>query len=333
MTTKNKNLLKASAVSVLALFLFSIGFIIFSSGALSARIGNAEALPNGTQDNDVLKTSSNSEESEIVFAEEVIATFTIPAQQATADNFITPSLDVVELRAARGTRGVEFDELWAISDDERTPEALSAEEAALLGAKYIWDILGVSIDGTTVEMQYGQWNGYASALWEGKVMVPEEERVDGDMWFSYLFLLDAVTGERREIQSWNRACSEWATGPEARALLHSKGDDHITHEAFWDSAFALAVSLPETEELMKQTGKIFAERHFENSEVVDIYLGGSGIVLDKNEAGEVVVILNYFSVSAVDNEGRKIDLHFEISSESELIFMMLQPNHNNPNAG
>lgn len=327
MTAKNKNLLKASAVSALALLLFSIGFIVFSNGTLSARIDSAEVPPNGTQANDALETSSDSEESEIIFAEEVLGTrFTIPAELLRTDDFTKPQLDIVELRAARGTRGVEFDELWAISDDERNPEALSAEEAALLGAEYIWDMSRANIDGKTVEMQYGQWNGYAGSLWEGKVMIPEEERVDGDMWFSYSFLLDAVTGERVEMSNWARPCQEQDISPETLAYLESiRESDPVVHDNLWNDAFALSVRAPETQELIEQTGRFFAEKHFNNSEVIDIHQGGKGSTLERNEAGEIVVALTYFSVIAVDNNGRAASLHFEISKESEVTLIHIMP--------
>jgi hypothetical protein len=94
--------------------------------------------------------------------------------------------------------------------------AMSPEEAAQIGARYIWDMTGESIDGKTVEMSYSALPFSAKTYWRGVVANPADDlktdfpepvlfvSEDGSVstvgnTTLYSFHIDAVTGERVSI--------------------------------------------------------------------------------------------------------------------------------------
>jgi hypothetical protein len=93
--------------------------------------------------------------------------------------------------------------------------ALSMEEAADLGARYIWDVFGVSIDGMYVEMHFADHEWQTNTWWTGLVFVEDPanptlryiDHPDGAAVGRptrtavnlYMFTINGITGERIDI--------------------------------------------------------------------------------------------------------------------------------------
>lgn len=74
-------------------------------------------------------------------------------------------------------------------------DALSPEEAAQIGAQYIWDMEGKSIDGKVVEMLYEARPFNSRSYWLGTVVNSEENLVGSEIKILHSFTIDAVTGD------------------------------------------------------------------------------------------------------------------------------------------
>jgi len=114
---------------------------------------------------------------------------------------------------------------------ERSETALSAEEAAQIGAQYIYEIFGECIDGAKVQMTF---NGHMQhrgrpGVWTGVVgdgIVPEG--VDFEMPLGsimYIFLLNAETGEAIQV--------EYVAGLEEGMMILTPYPDDIMHTFEW----------------------------------------------------------------------------------------------------
>jgi len=86
---------------------------------------------------------------------------------------------------------------------EMSPNALLPEDAAEIGAKYIWEMFGVDISGTSMYIRYNSFPTSTRIHWSGTVVVPSGSPFPEyyrDTWFS--FAIDAMTGERIEIRDY-----------------------------------------------------------------------------------------------------------------------------------
>ena len=103
---------------------------------------------------------------------------------------------------------------------------MSMEDAALVGAEYIWDVFGVCIDDMYVVMNYGAWASHTRQYWIGQVAETKEELIfardpDGHLripsrMHSYRFAIDATTGERVDISYFSMDDMQPAGGLIAR---------------------------------------------------------------------------------------------------------------------
>ena len=218
--------------------------------------------------------------------------------------------DIISL-SVRGDTVVELYRQAGTS--ARGSGSLPAEEAALLGAKYIWDIFGDCIDGSTVEMHYIHGGMYERPFWQGFVTPASEARVneDGAVYLqeSYTFLLDAITGERVGISFTPWSDPLWEDNPNMYTYLEDTGISDV--ETFVNKALDLFPT-PEFEERAKQVGKIFAQRHFNNSEVESVRYETSSLGSEQNELGELVAISHGFGIVATDSTGRETVFNFSI---------------------
>jgi len=125
--------------------------------------------------------------------------------------YIEPNLTII-MNKNLDENGIPY------SNNIPSANAISYEEAAKIGAQYIWDLYGESIDGKTVEMTYSAQPFSSRAYWHGTVAnskddlsIPENYETypaeEGDTIAAtnivdktlYNFAIDAVTGERVSI--------------------------------------------------------------------------------------------------------------------------------------
>jgi len=102
---------------------------------------------------------------------------------------------------------VEFYSIWG-GTHERGENTLSAEEAAQIGAQYIYEIFGECIDGATVQMvfQGHLMHRGVRGVWVGTVgdgIIPECRDLDIPMPIGtpmFIFMLNAETGEAIHVE-------------------------------------------------------------------------------------------------------------------------------------
>ena len=382
MTTKTKNMFKALAASLLAICFFGAGFILLNSTVLAASISTEEAtstaeLASSTEllTNEEISSPQpprpNREGAELLLIEKLNSDFAIPSEQATDEDFVAPSLDVVEhtIRERIAVKvqetgapvfysvspegwdeHVDPDVILRLASDAsiegiislsvregtvvelsreagtsaRSPGSLPAEEAALLGAEYIWDVFGECIDGSTVEMHYTHGEMHGRPFWRGFVMPALDLLADESRYLqeSHSFLIDAITGERLGISFSPRSNPIWEDNPNMFTYLEDSGIYNL--DTFTEEAFLLFPS-PEFEEKAKQAGKVFAQRHFNNSKVESAYFQGPTLGSERNAAGELVAISHGFGIMVTDNTGREVSLEIRIyNSEAVLTHIDVQ---------
>ncbi len=132
-------------------------------------------------------------------------------ENAGQDTFQTPALNI------------SFYAVSGHEDYQPKADAMGMEEAAQIGARYIWEIFGENIDGKFVEMNYSAFPYESKTYWFGSVTdykieesepviitsdisaeehiraVEEMEAANKINPRLYGFMIDAVTGERIQI--------------------------------------------------------------------------------------------------------------------------------------
>jgi hypothetical protein len=237
-----------------------------------------------------------------------------PTTLATTELFVPPSITIVPFHF----------------DEEAPANAMPMEEAAHVGAQYIWDAFGKSIDGMYVIMTYmdcrlrqGQWR------WQGTVALPDEMPENtatfepqgvwewGEIVFS--FAIDSVTGERIDISYFTprgnhppriidfdtQALWETPRGQEIRAMDN-------------DQLAEFAGLSQEQLNAFKQEALELAQAHFINSADVNIkpgtfvdtptgriYLPSVNVWLDTDEDGEIIGTFENIQFIATDENGNQ----------------------------
>ncbi|MCL2146481.1 MAG: hypothetical protein FWH52_01615 [Synergistaceae bacterium] len=208
--------------------------------------------------------------------------------------------------------------------------ALSPEEAAEIGAKYIWDVLGESIDGKTVEMYYSAHPSHTRAYWHGSVAetrenldVTDMENYDVQFWFT----ICAVSGERIDISNTRRA-GEASMGNEKYKALWNEIEKLSPEETV--ELVRLRDEYPPPERLPEyvQMAEDFAARHFNNTEVIGSrlcdYSYFGDFALDENRN---IVIAPAWEIwfTVTDSAGREADIGINMNTE-ELLHILTQHN-------
>ena len=237
---------------------------------------------------------------------------------------------------------------------EVPPHALSLEEAAQIGAQYIYDIFGATIGGMYVELSFANWEHMTRPTWQGTVasfdrdtlarsarlneiaeefMAQVQNYNDGrrDCWdalndarrefdqkasaYRYIpgyfnFIIDANTGARIDIWRGTSATSVGVTTGQAIAI-----DEYIRNHWNDDWAAAAFFSPPisyEDQEAFSQLALEYAQRHFNNSAVVDVQFEGAfaNFVYNYGDIKRYIVV----SLSATDDTGRVANLVFSQST-------------------
>ena len=86
----------------------------------------------------------------------------------------------------------------------KSPNALTAEQAAEVGSRYLWEMFGLDISGQVVNMRFAVFPSSTRTHWNGAIWVPD----GGITRHIFQFTVDAVTGERISIHDMQRASWE-----------------------------------------------------------------------------------------------------------------------------
>jgi len=292
---KKKDIFKMALGSLLGIVLFGLMFLGMSYASFAMVAGEPTELS--------------------TFSEEIV----VPEILAHED-FVMPELTLV--------RG--WNHMTDHIDDGDI--LMSMEEAAQIGALYIWDVFGESIDGMIVEMTY------TYARWDGMVMIYDEETLSwlqktteerDELWWGadpeihermerfwdgrvFSFAIDGITGARIRISRPHFFQVELAEDPshivtreEARAAF-----DMRHHALMWNEPDPFPLYLTESEmELYLQMARTYAERHFAFTNVADVVFEQVvPIELGRDEAGEIIAIDFMLDFTATDETGQIIHL-------------------------
>jgi len=184
--SKSKELLKVALVCVLSIGMFSAAFVGFNQLIFAAATNEPTPLP------PVVATAEN---------ESVPLPSVATTAETAHETFVSPVFTLID-----GTNPHIFPQPAA---------ALSMQEAADLGARYIWDVFGVSIEGMYVEMHFADHERQTTTWWTGQVFIedpanPTLRYIDHPNGAEfgrptrtalnlYMFTINGITGERIDI--------------------------------------------------------------------------------------------------------------------------------------
>ncbi len=230
---KKHEFLKVAAVAVLSVGVFSAAFVGVNKLAYAAATSQKETLPPITMAAD------------FQVAEAAPADY----EQSSYTVFETPT---------------KF---------EKVSGVMSPEEAAEIGAQYIWDVFGESIDGKLVQMEYNGYAGNVRQQWTGYVgddrAAMEKVIQEGTPPYKFLFMLDAVTGMRIEISQ-----NEGLMGMEAKT-------------AEWEMWDEVKKETPANLDEYAAVVRKYAEKHFNATEVESVTFNHADIVFTHDGRGSM----------------------------------------------
>jgi len=225
----------------------------------------------------------------------------VVADAAAPQGFQSPSLTIVE-RTHEGQQPIA-----------KSARAMSIEEAAELGAQYIWDMYGESIDGKRVDLFYASFPSSTRAYWLGYVIDPfetEVENAQGHMVIGverYNFSLDAITGERIGIGKAFPTSIDWDFTMEEILDLRLR---------FMNPTFT-----PEQMDKYAQLAKDYADVHFAFTNVVSVtFSHATPAIYARDLAGSLEATNYVLWFDVTDDTGREAKV--SIISELGQLFIL-----------
>lgn len=286
--SKRRDLLKVVAVSAVALGMFATALVGANRLAFMAATNGSTpvemAATNISQPLQVASSLSQTYEVQNTYGAEV---------ETEAAVFTQPNITVIQ---------------GELQPPQAIPaNAISIDEAAQLGAKYIWDVFGTHIEGLYVEMTYIMMPGFTRPFWIGTVSDERPVNLDFatfmyenddclDAWVGamvlplYSFRLDAITGMRIDVGYSNpshllqsrRSAEE---RDESETVVRIGGgyvrEVNESEMNFWsrwhemdvDARIAYTDLTPERIAGYTQQALDLAQRHFNFTTVEDIRIG------------------------------------------------------------
>jgi len=184
--SKGKEIMKMIGVSALSIGILSAAFIGFNQLAFASVTNRAERLPPAPPPvTATYATDSAHLEGSVLENYEI-----------DAPVFVPPALTLLE---------APWQHYHTIPSS-----AMAPEDAAQIGARYIWDVFGTNIDGMYVQMFFSDHASQTNTWWSGIVFVEHPDNptinyivdVFGDERFAlpvYNFTINGITGERINI--------------------------------------------------------------------------------------------------------------------------------------
>ena len=209
--------------------------------------------------------------------------------------------------------------------------AISMDEAALIGAEYIWDMFGSSIDGMYVEMMYALNPGFTRPTWIGSVSTVRPEHPDFEalrnaaasgstvmpipmpLLPTYSFRIDALTGMRIAISYYHPSFerprfTDEEVMQQRREIIESETTSDYRSGRFEMSVEAqleLSDITPIRLEAYRQQALELAQRHFNLTTVEDIRLGDAWSEMVTFSVDSFTSDITAITFTARDNTGRE----------------------------
>lgn len=149
---------------------------------------------------------------------------------------------------------------------EKSAGILSLEEAATIGAEYIWDMIKYDLNGLSLQLSYSNPPGVAGSWWSGKIGSSRAALENLDIKF--MFLIDAHTGQRVDFTDIHTPENRLGIGNnESGNSLMLMPSSPQTEESG-----NLDFEAPNREQLLhyQSLAAVFAKRHFHSTQMTDI---------------------------------------------------------------
>ena len=283
---KGREIIKVAMATLLSIGLFSAAFVGANHIVFAMATSNTESvLP-------------------------ITATVYIPSAEITAaDDYQEPELFVYDAT----------DKTVVVN-----PNTLSADEAAELGARYIWDVFGESIDGKTVKMTYCVWPSHTRAYWMGAVAESKDAAENHDILFD--FYICTVSGERVDVHNLNPDIggrvreAEWTAKQREIYRLLDVFMEEYRLAGRVDELDAMFAVRPTEEQLDKygQLAKDYGAKHFIGTEVTEFVFLRGGSSVDMDEDGNFVKTDKSLTFKVMDSVGRCADVNIAIEPRALL---------------
>jgi len=219
-------------------------------------------------------------------------------QPYTTDTFTVDGFTVIEIIPIGFSR---------VNGDVPSDDALATDEIALIGADYIWGMLGESVDGMYMELTYlfGYSNIGRESVWLGNVFDKEAGEVRGPEVRQFSFYVDSMTGEVLSFFD-HSVYVERDSGLESSSNLSRfaiEGTD--IKEADIEEADIKEADIEEADieeadiEEAEEIAKFYAQRHFSSSSVISAkacwsHYHSNGVdwsFVVEDETGRVILVL------------------------------------------
>ena len=214
--------------------------------------------------------------------------------------------------------------------------ALPMDEAAQLGANYIWDVFEESIDGMYVQMQFISSPGQTRTLWLGVV---SENCLSTSAYFrgessrlsalpSYQFTIDGITGERLDLIQFNR--DQFSSTPRTSRPIEADMQfrESIVDSGWFDkNASEQIVYLglsPDYFDEYKQKARTIAEGHFNLTTITSFDLNFVMVDWERAANDEIELIPSNLRFAAVDDTGREAIITLTVGNG----FINISTSHN-----
>lgn len=144
---------------------------------------------------------------------------------------------------------------------EKSAGILSLEEAAAVGAEYIWEVLGVDLDDLSLQLTYTSPVSLNGSWWMGSFGTSRETIENQEVM--YLFLIDAHSGQRIDLIDMETPEVRRIAGIDLAGTMEAVAGDREMSDEF---------VAPTLDELLvyQELAEAFAMRHFNETSVVEI---------------------------------------------------------------
>lgn len=300
MNKRKKEIFKIVGVSALCIGVFSVSFVGINSGvfAISA--------------NKVTEISSSVVAAENMYTEEDINTIDleqIPEENAQEEAEATTEVTSIEAMQQTVTPREGFIEptisMYVPEGFEGCENALSPEEAALIGAQYIWEIFGESIDGDFIWLVYWDFPSHTRTFWYGTVADSKED-IQSQTQRSFGFAIDGITGEWIDVSNF-RAFRDSVTAEAQDKFneLSMTDEGWVQINEAWDAIDNEIQRNPNQLDMYIETVIEYTGRHFSNTGIISVdFVSIRASVLDLDENGNFIPRANVLRFTVTDNTGR-----------------------------
>lgn len=206
--------------------------------------------------------------------------------------------------------------------------ALSADEAAEIGAQYLSDVFQADLNGKVIYMSFTEDPSRGIGYWNGDVYEDENEVNDSTSHSSYGFSIEAVSGKRNcVLQDWNKLENE-------NTILYKESDAEIRFKDSIEECLTLAKTAAKKqlsgeviEAKFKSTGSVLAPGYvFEMPEGATATIMAAEPIQEEPDLIKVSTDDEYeascvfINILVTDTNGNQVEVEYDMASKS-LIFM------------